>query len=453
MLKAILFLGLTGIAIIGTFFNPLIGAVGCIEAYFMNPIVLSMPDGGFRYQLWITVAFLSSCVLRWRRGAPRSGHEGAILKLIWIFVGIAMLSTFWAVVNPELALDTSYEIFKTVLFGTFLLRIIKTGRDMSVVIAACLFGALYAASLHVFGARLGFIPISMSRDGGVLPDFQGPTLVVFVPSLILLAMLGTKWERAFCWLALPVVLDSIVNTYQRADLVALVVEIVVILLFVQRKIMFRLLPVLVAGLALFMYRLTPDNYWEWMSTITHPTEEASANSRFWIAETSWRIFKDYPILGVGYRNYIEVSPRYFSQAELDPSNGKRAAHNSYLMILCETGIVGFPFWILGFGGAAWFLRRIRKRSDPANLTRVEVYAMGLEIGLYGWMVTGLFHDTQDVDPAYWIIVLCIALTRLQAQHASMQESTEFADLDSPLEALPHDLSRRSWAGQGLHQGG
>jgi|ERR1700722_3651780 len=434
MLKAILFLGLAGFAIIGTFFSPLIGAVGCIEAYFMNPIVLSLPDGGFRYQLWITVAFLSSCIIRWQRGAPRSGHEGAILKLIWIFAGIALLSTFWAAVNPELALDTSYEIFKTVLFGTFLLRVIKTERHMSVIIAACLAGVLYASSLHVFGTRLGFLPASMSRDVGVLPDFQGPTLLVFVPTLVLLAMLGTKRERVFCWLGLPVVLDSIVNTYQRADLVALVVEIAVILLFLQRKIMFRLLPVLVAGLALFMYRLTPDNYWEWMGTITHPTEEASANSRFWIAETSWRIFEDYPILGVGYRNYIEVSPRYFKQGELDPSNGKRAAHNSFLMILCETGIVGFPFWILSFGGAAWLLRRIRKRANPVKLTRVEVYAMGLEVGLYGWLVTGLFHDTQDVDPAYWIIVLAIALTRLHAQQALTQESNELVELGSPMEA-------------------
>jgi hypothetical protein len=104
------------------------------------------------------------------------------------------------------------------------------------------------------------------------------------------------------------------------------------------------------------------------------------------------------------------------------------------MILCETGIVGFPFWILSFGGAAWFLRRIRKRSDPSNLTRVEVYAMGLEVGLYGWLVTGLFHDTQDVDPAYWIIVLAIALTRLHAQQALTQESNELVELGSPMEA-------------------
>jgi O-antigen ligase len=445
MLKAILYLGLAGFAIIGTFFNPVIGAVGCIEAYFMNPVVLSMPDGGFRYQLWTTVAFLLSCLVRWRPGLPRVGREGIVLKSMWIFVGIAMLSTLWAAVNPQLALDTSYEVFKTVLFATLLLRVVRTERDVSIVITACLVGGLHASALHVFGTRLGILPASMSRDVGVLPDFQGPTLMVIVPSLILLAMLGTKWQRVLCWLTLPVVLDSIVNTYQRADLVALIVEIAAVLLFLQRKIVFRLLPVLAVGLAIFMLRLTPDNYWEWMSTITHPTEEASANSRFTIADASWTMFMDYPVLGVGYRNYIEISPKYFKQEDLDPANGKRAGHNSFLTVMCETGIVGFSFWIFAFGGAAWLLRRIRKRADPANLTKVEVYAMGLEIGLYGWLVTGFFHNTHEVDPAYWIIGLAIALTRLRAQQALEEAPAEDVDeisAESPFTGLI--------AGEGIH---
>jgi O-antigen ligase len=121
---------------------------------------------------------------------------------------------------------------------------------------------------------------------------------------------------------------------------------------------------------------------------------------------------DHPF-GVGYRNYLDVAADYLAPEFLQ--NGKRAAHNNYFTIVCETGIEGFTPWILAFLGSCWMLRKIRKRADLRHLTRVEIYAMGIEIGLYGWMVTGFFHNTHETDPAYWFVGLAVVLTRLHAQ--------------------------------------
>ena len=70
-----------------------------------------------------------------------------------------------------------------------------------------------------------------------------------------------------------------------------------------------MLPVVLVGIALFVFRLAPADYWARMQTIEAPTQESSANSRFLIANASLQILADYP-MGVGYRNYPDVSPRY-----------------------------------------------------------------------------------------------------------------------------------------------
>lgn len=422
MLKAILYIGLTVIASILTFFNPLIGAIGCIEAYLFNPSAISMDDGGFRYQLCMNVAFLLSLIV-WRPSRiERVGKEGIVLKSLWVFLAVGALGGVFAL-QPGVAYEALYEVFKTVLFSTALLWVVRSERDLAWIFTACIVGALHASILHVFGTRWGYAPPSLGREMGVLPDPQNGVLLVFVPILILLAMFGTWKERVLSWFSMPFVLDSIVVTYQRAAFVALVAEAGLLLLLLPRKIILRLLPFGVAALALFLFRLTPQNYWEWMGTVETPEQEASAASRPIIYKSGLRMFLDHP-LGVGYRNFPAMSPQYVPEQYLEATTHTRAAHDSYLTILCETGIFGFASWMFAFCGAAWLARRVRKKADWRHLTSVEIYAMGLELGLYGWMVVGIFHNMQEVDPAYWFVALAVVLVRLHGRQMREERSAQ-----------------------------
>jgi hypothetical protein len=423
MAKAILYLGLSAVGIVLGLFSPLWGAIACIDAYLFNPSVMELPDGGFRYQLWINLVFIIGWVIHWPKGVDRVGQEGWLIKSLWIFVAFGFASAAWAYDNPQLALNTFYEVFKTALFAALLVRVIRSQRDLSFVIMAVLIGVAHASFMHVFGTRYGYVPPIYGRENGVLPDAQTSVMVIFVPLLLVLAMMGQKYERIVSWLALPIVLDSIVVTYQRTGFVALGVELVLMLLFLPMRIKIRMAPGLMIGLVLFVFRLTPADYWDWVDTIKNPTQEGSADSRFHIGAASWRMLKDYPF-GVGYRNYMDVVHNYLEAEWL--FDDKRTAHNSYFTIACETGIEGFIPWISAFLGACWMLRKIRKRADLRNPTRVEIYAMGMEIGLYGWIATGFFHNEQEVDPAYWLVALAVVLTRLNAQktdNAPAEESS------------------------------
>lgn len=59
-------------------------------------------------------------------------------------------------------------------------------------------------------------------------------------------------------------------------------------------------------------------------------DEASASDRIEAWYAGLEMFKQYPILGVGFDNFTEHHPL--------------TAHNSFLLVLAETGIIGFYFW-------------------------------------------------------------------------------------------------------------
>jgi hypothetical protein len=424
MLKAVLYLGLTALGVIGALFSPLIGAIAAVDAYLLNPTAIPMPDGGFRYQFWTTVAFLAGLLIKRPRRLEPIGREGVVLWMLWGFVAMCAASAAWASVAPEEALAASYEMLKTMVVVTALLWAIRSESDAAWLVTALTVGVVHAAVLHTFGARLGFIPASMDRDEGVLIEGQSPVMVLFVPLLVLLTLRGSGIiQRLLAFCGLPFALNSIVKSYQRTAFVALLAECVLLLLFLPRRITLRLVPLMALAGILFVYRLTPVNYWDRMKTIESPTTEGSAASRFVLADTSWRMFLDYP-LGVGYKNYQYVSPRYLDAGSL--TEGKRSSHNSFFAVLCDLGIVGFTLWGLAIGITLVTLRKVRKNFDWSASKPVEVAAMGLEIGLYGWLVTGLFGDQSGLDPAYWFMALAVVFCRL-----SSRKTAEPASLAAP----------------------
>ena len=413
MIRIGLYLVLLIIGAAGGLVSPAAAVICCLEAYLLNPGVFIEFD--LRFQLVATLSLLVSVLLHQPRGLKPAQGEGRLLKALWAFVALGAFSALWAEVSSEAAIAAITELAKTVLFVSLVVRCTTTERQMSWIIAACLIGVSHAAVLHTLGVRLGYVPASVSNsETGMLPDMQGSIMVLFFPTFVLLSMMGTRLERVLCCLSLPFVLSSIVTTNQRTYFAAMLAESGLVLWALPRKHAIRLLLVLTVGGGLLVFRLTSEDYWQRMSTIMDPTQEASANNRLVLRSVSLRMLADYP-LGVGYRNYPYVSPRYLPQDLL--TQGRRSAHNSFFTIACETGLVGFAIWAYAFGGSIYYLRRIRKSNGGRSFDRHALLATGLEVGLYGWMCGGLAQSDHDVDPAYWFIAFTVILTRLHHQRA------------------------------------
>jgi len=390
--------------------SPFAGAIAAIEGYLLNPAVFDMPFG-VHFQQWVTIAFIAGVLFHLRHQELPVGRERLLIVSFWLFLAYAALISLFAEVSTEIAFNKLYEVFKTVIVATFLVRAIRSTPQMRIFLLACVIGILHGSLLHILGERFGYIHPSNTLGVGVFPDNQRPVIVLFVPLLFVISAVGErKFDRILAFCTLPFALDSIVNTHERTGFVSLSVMVVLLLVLGGNKIRMRMAPVVAVALVLIVFRFTTTEYWSWVSTVAAPTQEASAMSRLEINRASMRMLIDHP-LGIGYRNYA-----YFSHFYLDSKwllDGARAAHNSFFSIACETGVPGFFFWGFAFVGAIYYLRKTRKGS-PAG-SPLAHYALALEIGLYGWLVGGWAQNDHEVDPAYWFVALSIILIRLHRQ--------------------------------------
>ncbi|MBN2483484.1 MAG: O-antigen ligase family protein [Candidatus Omnitrophica bacterium] len=122
--------------------------------------------------------------------------------------------------------------------------------------------------------------------------------------------------------------------------------------------------------------------------------------RFTMWRAAWAMFKESPLLGKGLGLFMEFLPRYANV-------GHQYAHNCYLQVLAETGLVGFvPF--MSFLGMLLF-------SGYALVCKKKDYLlMGIMLGVTAFLIHSFF-DTQlftlKLSILFWLfasfIVICL----------------------------------------------
>ena len=195
MIKSVLYVGLAIVAVVVALFSPITGAIACVEAYLLNP------KGDSNAGLGISLPVLDvPCVHRrdcdqaaetGRQSRMGRRHHLADLDV----VRMCLLSSFWALVNSEEAMDSASDMVKTMLVATAFIWAIRSESDLSTFITACLVGVLHAALLHTFGARLGFISSSLDVGEGVLIEGQSQVMVLFIPLLVMVLLRGSRAQQ------------------------------------------------------------------------------------------------------------------------------------------------------------------------------------------------------------------------------------------------------------------
>lgn len=112
--------------------------------------------------------------------------------------------------------------------------------------------------------------------------------------------------------------------------------------------------------------LTESSVLERMNSILHPLSESSSALRLAIWHSTLYIVGDYPIFGIGWGAFPVVYPG-FDYFLSDPKPIIYHAHNLYLQIIAENGLVGFVFWALVVGRCIQKLWKKIRRQDPLAL--------------------------------------------------------------------------------------
>ena len=141
------------------------------------------------------------------------------------------------------------------------------------------------------------------------------------------------------------------------------------------------------------------------TTLQELHQEQTWAGRIDIWQAAVTVFTERPLTGVGTGNFAFVSPNYSYYAALIAAiredGGGGVAHNIFLSVLAETGIIGFLFWMALLLSAYALARRLIKRGE--NL------GYGLLVGLITYTIAGLTLTWEYVKIPYLIFGSLLAL--------------------------------------------
>jgi putative inorganic carbon (hco3(-)) transporter len=167
----------------------------------------------------------------------------------------------------------------------------------------------------------------------------------------------------------------------------------------NRKLLFAFIAAVI-----LLWFVTPEMYKSRMASIfdlNHPSNRA----RIVMWQTSWQIFLDYPVFGIGERFYKfeEIYSEYKTIEEENWGEGTHL-HNNFYMILILNGIVGMLAFAAIF--VVMFFRQIKfykLERDPLN----KALIMGAILVMISFHVAGIFDFNfrdQKIAPLFLFLV-------------------------------------------------
>jgi O-antigen ligase len=200
----------------------------------------------------------------------------------------------------------------------------------------------------------------------------------------------TGWTR---FVAVPLLgLALVFSTARGAWLAA--VAMTLVLVAVSRGAAARL--VVLSGVAVLAALLSPGLRQQIVPALTSSQMNVG---RVGIYAANLDIVAEHPILGLGFGRYQKAARPYYAR---HPAADRRShAHNNFLQIAAEAGLVGLAAFTLVFATILRFgIETVRAARDPV----LRATALGACLGLTGFLVGGLtqysFGDTE-VASAMW----------------------------------------------------
>ena len=128
-----------------------------------------------------------------------------------------------------------------------------------------------------------------------------------------------------------------------------------------------------------------------------------SNGRFKLYAIAWNFFKESPILGIGWREFSKEVVNFYNQDSV-----LRDAHNVFLQLLCETGIIGFSIFISLFIYAITQTIQLAVKSTKNMLylsdktKTVLIFSLCYQVFFLAYCITG--NPLYDLETVYVYII-------------------------------------------------
>jgi probable O-glycosylation ligase (exosortase A-associated) len=327
------------------------------------------------------------------------------LSLGLIALQLPMYLSVQLAVHPELASGPYQDYIKMILMVLLIPVLIRTEEDLRwLILVIGVSAGFVGAKFGLFGLLSGGIRFSGGYGGSMSGNNEiGMAAAMTIPVCWYgIRLVAAQWSKVLFAVVVVGSTATVIMTFSRGAALGLVCVALMILLRSKHKIGGV---IVIAALIVPSVYLVKESYFDRLATLEAPTEEASANSRIESAKLAVAVWKDYPLLGVGFgrSNYLQVANQYSSKEV------HFVVHNTYLQVLVDSGAFSFLiFFALLSGAIVWLgfsVRRARATSPD-----LEVYPLILQTALMCFAITGTFGSRENYD-FYYILLMTAAAWR------------------------------------------
>jgi O-antigen ligase len=144
-------------------------------------------------------------------------------------------------------------------------------------------------------------------------------------------------------------------------------------------------------------------------------EQAISQDRPALWRDAWKMAREFPLCGQGLGTFQWTYPAYQT---VNPDQPARYAHNDYLQLLMETGIIGLGF-ILWLFASVWRIAMRNLRNDRDPLVR------GIGLGTIGALTAIALQEITDFGlyiPGVAVLAALIVGLNLRARLLALEST-------------------------------
>ncbi len=374
--------------------------------------------------LLLQLSFFSVNILKNRNHPPLPGVPGATFptlpgyyKYFLLFILATFISTLFAI-DISLSLNDNREFFIYLLIPLLLLVLNSRKRllySALVVLASALVSSLWGIVQSVING----INLDHRLQGATSHwmTYAGLLMFPFIFFFVYAFYEKRKKIKMLLTLSLAIILIPILLSLTRSVWVGIFIALGIFIIYYKPKILVLVIPVF-----LCLLLLLPGSVKSRLTSIFDMNNDTNKD-RLYMVQIAVKIFKDYPLTGVG-PNGIEKVYHLYKPAAAEQTNTH--LHNNFLQILAERGIFALIMLLLAFGSVILLLiQKMRPHKKPAQ--EEKAVATAVLFVFIGFLIAGLFEYNFGDSEVKFLLFYFLSIPFLPV----FADASDAADSPSP----------------------